>query len=96
MNTATYSRNTMENLWNYLQGLALPASDRRWLADRLIESTEIEERERKALLEQASVAINEMRIESETNGNADMSLNEIDEEIRQTRLARKNTKSVLQ
>ena len=86
----------MENLWNYLQGLALPASGRRWLADRLIESTEIEERERKALLEQASVAINEMRIESETNGNADMSLNEINEEIRQTRLARKNTKSVLQ
>ena len=96
MNTATYSRNSMDNLWNYIQGLALPASDRRWLADRLIESTETEEQERKAILEQAQEAINEMRIESEIIGNTDMSLDEINEEIRQTRIARKTTKPVLQ
>lgn len=30
----------MNNLWNYIQGLTLSASDRQWLADRLTEHPE--------------------------------------------------------
>ncbi len=29
---------SMNNLWTYLQGLSLTASNRKWLAERLIES----------------------------------------------------------
>ena len=28
---------SMNNLWNYLQGLSLTASNRKWLAERLVE-----------------------------------------------------------
>jgi hypothetical protein len=31
---------SMNNLWNYLQGLSLTASNQRWLAERLLESSE--------------------------------------------------------
>ena len=31
---------SMNNLWNYLQGLSLSASNQRWLAERLLESSE--------------------------------------------------------
>ena len=34
---------SMNNLWNYLQGLSLTASNQRWLAERLLESSEKEE-----------------------------------------------------
>jgi hypothetical protein len=30
----------MNNLWSYIQGLSLTASNRRWLAERLIEPLE--------------------------------------------------------
>ncbi|MBR5634403.1 MAG: hypothetical protein IKW78_04405 [Prevotella sp.] len=30
---------SMNNLWNYLQGLSLTANNRKWLADRLIENS---------------------------------------------------------
>ena len=33
---------SMNNLWNYLQGLSLTASNQRWLAERLLESSEKE------------------------------------------------------
>ncbi|MBO6186948.1 MAG: surface protein [Prevotella sp.] len=29
---------SMNNLWNYLQGLSLTASNRKWLAERLVEA----------------------------------------------------------
>ena len=32
---------SMNNLWNYLQGLSLSASNRRWLAERLLNPLEI-------------------------------------------------------
>ena len=35
--------NSMNNMWNYLQGLSLTASNQRWLAERLLESSEKEE-----------------------------------------------------
>ena len=31
----------MNNLWNYLQGLSLSASNRRWLAERLMSPSEV-------------------------------------------------------
>ena len=40
MSTATYSNPAMNNLWNYIQGLSLSASDRQWLADRLVGKTD--------------------------------------------------------
>ena len=33
---------SMNNLWNYLQGLSLTANNQRWLAERLLESSERE------------------------------------------------------
>lgn len=30
---------SMNNLWNYLQGLSLSASNQRWLAERLLENS---------------------------------------------------------
>lgn len=84
MNATTYSSSAMSNLWNYLQGLSLSTSDRRWLADRLIESTKEEAKE---IFVQARNAIEEMRLQSEANGNSEMTLEEINEEIRNARLA---------
>ncbi|MBQ9508177.1 MAG: hypothetical protein IJR53_02005 [Bacteroidales bacterium] len=84
MNATTYSSSAMSNLWNYLQGLSLSTSDRRWLADRLIESTKEEDKE---IFVQARNAIEEMRLQSETNGNSEMTLEEFNEEIRNARLA---------
>ncbi|MBR6063923.1 MAG: hypothetical protein IKP54_07205 [Bacteroidales bacterium] len=84
MNATTYSSSAMSNLWNYLQGLSLSTSDRRWLADRLIESTKEEDKE---IFVQARNAIEEMRLQSEANGNSEMTLEEFNEEIRNARLA---------
>lgn len=86
MNSATYDSNAMNNLWNYIQGLPLSQYDRRWLADRLIESTKEDEN---SILAEARKAIEEMRRQSEENGNSEMTLDEINEEIRQVRLERK-------
>lgn len=35
---------SLNNLWSYLQGLTLTASNKRWLADHLYESAKLEER----------------------------------------------------
>lgn len=35
----------LNNLWNYLKGLALSQSDREWLAEKLIEPINSEEKE---------------------------------------------------
>ena len=86
MNSATYDSNAMSNLWNYIQGLPLSSSDRRWLADRLIESTKEDEN---SIIAEARKAIEEMRRQSEENCNSEMKLYEINEEIRQVRLERK-------
>lgn len=86
MNSATYDSNAMSNLWNYIQGLPLSSSDRRWLADRLIESTKEDEN---SIIAEARKAIEEMRRQSDENGNSEMTLDEINEEIRQVRLERK-------
>ena len=36
---------SLNNLWSYLQGLALTANNKRWLADHLYEEVKEEERE---------------------------------------------------
>ena len=36
---------SLNNLWSYLQGLTLTASNKRWLADHLYESAKTEERQ---------------------------------------------------
>ena len=86
MNTATYSSSTANNLWNLIQGLSLTTTDQRWLADRLFESAKADD---KAILAQARKAIEEMRQQSEENGNSEMTLDEINAEIRAARQARK-------
>ena len=91
MNSVTYNSCDMNNLWNYLQGLHISIHDRRWLADRLLESTK---NEGDAILSRAREAIEEMRLESEANGNSELTLDEINEEIRQSRLERKQRKMV--
>ena len=42
MNTATCN-GSISNLWKYLQGLSLSASDSQWLADRLIKNAQKKE-----------------------------------------------------
>lgn len=86
MNTSTYSSSTANNLWNLIQGLSLTTTDQRWLADRLFESAKADD---KAILAQARKAIDEMRQQSEENGNSEMTLDEINAEIRAARHARK-------
>jgi hypothetical protein len=42
MNTATYN-GSISNLWQYLQGLSLSASDSQWLAEKLIKNAKKQE-----------------------------------------------------
>ena len=86
MSTATYNSNMVNNLWNVIQGLSLSSTDQRWLADRLFESATADDI---AILAQARKAIDEMRQLSEENGNSEMTLDEINAEIRAARHARK-------
>ena len=86
MNHATYNSSMVDNLWNVIQGLSLSSSDQRWLADRLFESAKADDN---TILAHARMAIEEMRQQSEENGNSEMTLEEINAEIRQARLADK-------
>ena len=56
----------------------------------------IEESERQQKLSRARKVIDAMRQQSEQNGNAEMTLEDIDEEIRQSRIERKSRKTVAQ
>lgn len=42
------STTAMNNLWKYLQGLSLSSQNKRWLAERLMESTSEQDGNRKA------------------------------------------------
>ena len=42
MNTSTYN-GSIGNLWSYLQGLSLSASDSQWLAERLTQNAKKQE-----------------------------------------------------
>ena len=41
---------SLNNLWSYLQGLSLTASNQRWLANHLIEATENTENQKKEIV----------------------------------------------
>lgn len=56
----------------------------------------IEESERQQKLSRAKNAIDAMRQQSEQNGNVEMTLEDINEEIRQSRIERKSRKTVAQ
>lgn len=86
MDTTTFNSSMVNNLWNVIQGLSLSSADQRWLADRLFESAKADDI---AILAQARKAIDEMRQQSEENGNSEMTLDEINAEIRAARHARK-------
>lgn len=86
MDTTTFNSSMVNNLWNVIQGLSLSSADQRWLADRLFESAKADDI---AILAQARKAIDEMRQQSEENGNSEMTLEEINAEIRAARHARK-------
>ncbi len=86
MDTTTFNSSMVNNLWNVIQGLSLSSTDQRWLADRLFESAKADDI---AILAQARKAIDEMRQQSEENGNSEMTLEEINAEIRAARHAHK-------
>lgn len=86
-----YNSTAMDNLWTYLQGLSLSVNDRRWLANRLVESTKNEEQ---LLLDEARMAIEEMRKQSVANGNSAMTLEEINNEISMARRLRKQSTEI--
>ncbi|MBQ9587464.1 MAG: hypothetical protein IJK36_02530 [Bacteroidales bacterium] len=86
MDTTTFNSSMVNNLWNVIQGLSLSSTDQRWLADRLFESAKADDI---AILAQARKAIDEMRQQSEDNGNSEMTLDEINAEILAARHARK-------
>ena len=64
--------------------------------DALLVRYYIEESARQQKLNQARKVIDAMRQQSEQNGNAEMTLEDIDEEIRQARIERKSRKTVAQ
>ncbi len=39
---------SLNNLWSYLQGLSLSASNQRWLGERLIEASKVAKKEKSA------------------------------------------------
>lgn len=86
MDTATYNSSMVDNLWNVIQGLSLSPTDRHWLAERLYESAKADDN---AILAQARKAVEEMRRQSEENGNSEMTLDEINAEISAARQVRK-------
>ncbi|MBR3522585.1 MAG: hypothetical protein IKN75_08745 [Prevotella sp.] len=46
---------SLNNLWNYLQGLSLSASNQRWLGERLIEAAREDEDSKKVRQQEAMV-----------------------------------------
>ena len=46
---------SLNNLWSYLQGLSLTASNQRWLGERLIEASEVEKADKKTRQQEAMV-----------------------------------------
>lgn len=63
----------------------------RWLQEQMeLALLQLYNNQREAVLSKARQTIEDMRQHSEENGNSEMTLDEINEEIRQARLERKN------
>lgn len=70
----------MNNLWNYLQGLSLTASNRKWLAERLVEAeqkSEMTDEEIKEGLKTAFAQLKEVEEGKRLTRNADELLYEL-------------------
>lgn len=78
MNATTSNGSMVYNLWSVIQRLSLTATDQRWLADRLFESAKADDKE---IYANARKAIEEMRKQSEENGNSELTLDEINAEM---------------
>ena len=64
----------------------------RWLQEQMeLALLQLYNNQRQVVLSKARLTIEDMRQQSEENGNSEMTLDEINEEIRQARLERKNT-----
>ena len=63
----------------------------RWLQEQMeLALLQLYNNQRQVVLSKARLTIEDMRQQSEENGNSEMTLDEINEEIRQARLERKN------
>lgn len=54
----------LQNLWNYINGLSLKRKDREWLANKLLEPTEVDaetKRQQEFVKESLTRAINEVK-----------------------------------
>ena len=70
----------MNNLWSYLQGLSLTASNRRWLAERLVEpptSTVMSDEEIRQGLTEAFRQLDEVKTGKRKTRNAEELLYEL-------------------
>ena len=68
----------------------------RWLQEQMeLALLRLYNSQRLAVLSKARQTIDAMRQHSEENGNSKLTLDEINEEIRQARLGRKNTANIL-
>ena len=74
----------LNNLWTYINGLSLKKKDREWLANKLLEPTEVEaetKRQQEFVKESLTRAINVVRA-AKREGRKLMTLEEFEEELK--------------
>mgnify|MGYP006873199471 CR=1 FL=1 len=74
----------LNNLWTYINGLSLKQKDRKWLAGKLLEPTEVDaetKRQQEMVKESLTRAINEVRAAKRGEIKM-MSIEEFEEELR--------------
>ena len=74
----------LNNLWTYINGLSLKQKDRKWLAGKLLEPTEVDaetKRQQEFFKESLTRAINEVRAAKRGEIKM-MSIEEFEEELR--------------
>lgn len=74
----------LDNLWNYINGLSLKRKDREWLANKLLESTEVDaetKRQQEYVKESLTRAVNEVKV-AKSEGRQLTSLDDFIEELR--------------
>ncbi len=75
----------LNNLWTYLNGLSLKRKDREWLANKLLEPTEVDaetKRQQELVKESLTRAFNEVRA-AKREGRQLTTLDEFIEELRE-------------
>jgi len=74
----------LDNLWNYINGLSLKRKDREWLANKLLEPTEVDaetKRQQEYVKESLTRAVNEVKV-AKSEGRQLTSLDDFIEELR--------------